>query len=103
MKRLKNSFIISLIVNIIGLITNYMYYTNNKSLLMAYRSYGGEYMGEFGFGLIVSHIYSMTANGTDSINIRFSILLFLLSLIIIALIAFIFIYIKGNLFRRFYV
>ena len=103
MKRLLVSGLISLIVNVIGLVINYTYFLSNNTLMMAYKIHGGEITSEFGFGLKVNHIYSMLPNGNDTTTISFSIIIFIIGLLLIGFIAYIMITIKDNLFRRFYV
>ena len=62
----------SLTVNLGIMLINYFSYADSNYLKLAYRSHGGEITVEFSPGLIVSHIYAMTADGTNSHNLRFA-------------------------------
>ncbi|MDO4191804.1 MAG: hypothetical protein Q4D24_00755 [Erysipelotrichaceae bacterium] len=86
MKKLIVSAAVSLILTLTGLFVNYMYYQNNKSLLLAYRMYGGEITAEKGFGLSVTHIYAMTPDGRDSLSCRFDPIGFILTFLLLTLI-----------------
>lgn len=81
--------IISLGINLLAMLTNYLYYLANKHLLLAFKHYGGEITIEHGFGLILRHIFAMRDSDKDSIRLLFSPLSFIAYFIIIALIVFI--------------
>lgn len=86
MKKLIVSAAASLILTLTGLFVNYMYYQNNKHLLLGYNMHGGEITVENGFGLRVTHIYAMTPNSRDSISCRFSLPGFILTFLLLTLI-----------------
>ena len=84
MKRTAIAAVISLIVNLGGMIVNYLHFQKTNYLLFSVKSYGGEYMGESGFGLWVSHIYPMTADaGKATHSLHFSPVSFILSVLVI--------------------
>ncbi len=86
MKKLIVSAAASLVLTLTGLLVNYIYYQNNKHLLLAYRMYGGEITTESGFGLTVTHIYAMTPNSRDSLSCRFNPVGFILTFLLLTLI-----------------
>lgn len=86
MKKLILSAAASLVLTLTGLFVNYMNYQNNKSLLLAYRAFGGEITRESGFGLTVVHIYAMTPDSRDSISCRFDPFSFILTFLLLTLV-----------------
>ncbi len=85
MKKLILSAAASLVLTLTGLLVNYMYYQKNKSLLLAYRVFGGEITRESGFGLTVVHIYAMTPNSRDSVSCKFNPIGFVLTFLLLTL------------------
>lgn len=77
---------IALVLTLLGMLVNYLYFKQNQWLLLAHHIYGGEITVERGFGWKVSHIYAMTSTGRDSTSLKFSILNFILTFLILALI-----------------
>ena len=100
MKRITLSLIISLGINLIGALLNYIYYRFNEHLLLCFRSFGGEITVESAFGLIAVHIYTMDPNGKDSLRIRFYPLLFIAWVLIIALIIFLILFVIGKIRKK---
>ena len=86
MARLKSSLIISLIINIVLMIINYIYYLNNKHLLFGFKMYGGECLNENGFGLNVFHTYAMRPGQSDTVKINFTLTGFIVFLLLTTLI-----------------
>ncbi len=75
--------VISLAVNLTGMLVNYLHFQKTDYLLFSLKSYGGEFMGESGFGLYASHIYTMLPDGNDIHSLRFSPFGFLLSFLLV--------------------
>ena len=85
------SAIISLVITGIGCLTNYLYAINKDTLLIKRTSFGGEYTGEFGFGISLEKIYPLTDDPNAKVitHLSFDIINFLLYLILIFIIVFI--------------
>ncbi len=71
MKKLIISASIALILTLAGLFINYLNYINTTHLLLAIKEWGGEITIEYGFGLMMVHIFTMEMNGHDTISLRF--------------------------------
>ena len=82
-KRTVISAVFSLILTSVGLVINLIWYRLNGRLLLGVRMYGGEIVIQSGFGLLYRHIYSMAIDGHDTISLRFDILSFILTFIVI--------------------
>ena len=93
MKRLGISLGISFVLTLIGSAINYFGFTNSRWMPLAIKQYGGEYMGQFGFGWVYRHIYAMEMGGRDSVSFSFSIINFLLSWLLVFLTVFLIVWI----------
>ncbi|MBO4918900.1 MAG: hypothetical protein J5365_01950 [Erysipelotrichaceae bacterium] len=100
MKKITLSLIISLAVNLVGALINYIYYQFNRHLFLCFRSFGGEITVESGFGLIAVHIYAMEPNSSDSLHLRFEPLAFIVWLLAIALIVFLILFLIGKIRKK---
>ncbi len=78
MKKLAIAFAAALLINLAGMYINYRSFVNTNYLKWSFKIHGGEFTGEFGFGLRVNHYYAMTSNGSDSHSIIFSPISFIL-------------------------
>jgi len=85
--------IISILILLVGMLINYLYYLNNKHLLLAIKMYGGEILIEYGFGLRFVHIYSMFNDQNDSISLKFDLFNLIITFILIFLIVYLIVYI----------
>ncbi|MBR4456055.1 MAG: hypothetical protein IKS32_07505 [Solobacterium sp.] len=81
MKRIIIAAILSLVITLLGLGVNYYSYQNNRSLLLAWRSHGGEITAEHGFGLRAIHIYPMMEGETATHSLSFSPVSFLFAFV----------------------
>ena len=100
MKKTALSLIVSLAVNLAGMLINYFYYRINRHLLLCFRSFGGEITVESGFGLIAVHIYAMDPYSSDSLHLRFEPLAFIVWLLAIALIVFLVLFVIGKIRKK---
>ena len=85
-KRLLISLGISFVICCIGCLYNYLSFRERHYFPLAIHSWGGECMLESGFGMWAFHTYAMEEGQSGTINLRFSILNFLLYLVVITLI-----------------
>ena len=83
------SFLAGVFLTLAGLLTNYLYYQKNHTLLLARRMFGGEITVETGFGLKMIHIYGMTPLDSGSVSLRFDPLSFIISILIFTILIFI--------------
>ena len=88
MKKLSLSLVISFVLTLIGTGINYLGFQNDRWLPLSIKMYGGEFMGQLGFGWIYRHIYSMRADESDTVSLSFSILCFLATWLLIFLIVY---------------
>ena len=89
-KNIIKSAIISLIITSIGCLANFLCAKLGDFLLIRVSSDGGEYTGEIGFGILLEKFYPLTDDpsvGTIR-HLSFSIVNFLLYLVIIFIIVF---------------
>lgn len=84
MKKMIIAAVMSLTVNLGGMLINYLHFRRTNYLMYSVKTFGGEFMGETGFGLTVSHIYTMIQGGNDTHSLRFNPIGFILSFLIIA-------------------
>ena len=88
MKRFGLSFLISLIINLLGLGYEYLSWRTQHYLPLALQFPGGECLGQYGFGLYAFHIYGMTPDQVSSHSVAFRPLLFLLGVLALAALIF---------------
>ncbi len=67
---------------------NYFGFRNDRCMPLSYKMYGGEFMGQYGFGWSYRHIYNMMDGGKDTVSFSFSIMNFLASWLLVFVIAF---------------
>lgn len=82
MKRIIVSGAISLVLNLFGMLVNYLSYRSSGWLLLKTEGWGGEITIEYGYGgLRVVHIFAMMEGESGSVNLTFDPVLFLISLL----------------------
>ena len=79
-----------------GLLVNYIHYRNYSRMLLAFRVYGGEITMERGFGLKVVKIYAMTPEQSSTMRFSFDPLTFVLSVILLSIVAYAVIFLIGR-------
>ena len=89
MKKYLLSLITSIIITLIGLLINYFSYRNDGKLLLAIKMYGGEIKLEYGFGLRLRTIYTMSSEGVNRTSLHFSIINFVFTVFVLSLIIFV--------------
>ena len=87
--KLFNAFLISLGITLAVMAVNYVYYLNNKWLLLCLTMHGGEITVQFGFGLVLSHIFAMRPEDHDSIRLRFEPISFVLTILVLTAIIYV--------------
>lgn len=70
-KILLKSFLIALGLTALGMLINFVFYSNGEIMPLAHTVYGGEIIIDMGFGLCVSNIYSMLPDGGTTVFINF--------------------------------
>ena len=83
MKRFIIPGAVSLALNFICMLVNYLSYLDSNYLKFSIRTYGGEFMGEFSPGLMVSHIYGMTSEQGNSHILRLEPISLIISLLVV--------------------
>ena len=74
---------ISFVITLIGMAINYFGFRNNRWMPLSYKMYGGEFMGQYGFGWSYRHIYTMMDGGKDTVSFSFSLISFLISWLLV--------------------
>lgn len=97
MKRITITLIISFLITLAGLLINYLSFKDQGSMPLAINHFGGEITVMTGFGLRCVHIYAMTPDGRDLVSLSFSMMSFILTFLLIAVI----VYVLFSLFRLF--
>ena len=101
---MKNNVIISLIVsgiiNLAGMLINYLSFIDRNYLKLSIRNYGGECMLERGFGLRVFHIFPMVEGESSSHNLSFDILGLIVSVVVIGALVFAILFIVKKIIRK---
>ena len=83
MKRFIIAGAVSLVLNFICMIVNYLSFLDSNYLMWSIKMYGGEYMGEFSPGLRVNHIYGMRPEDGNTHTLHFSPVTLIISLLVI--------------------
>lgn len=68
MKNINKALITSAVLTLAGAVVNIAAYLSGRIIPLAYTLYGGECIIDTGFGIRVTHIYSMTQGGGSSVN-----------------------------------
>ena len=94
------SLIVSAIINLVGMLINYLSFLDRNYLKLAIKNYGGECMLESGFGLRVFHSYPMMEGQTSSHNLSFDILGLIASVLIIGILVFVILLLVKKIIRK---
>ena len=86
------SLLIATGITLAGMLVNYLYYLENRWMLLCVTMHGGEITVQFGFGLRLVRIFAMMEGERDSIKFGFDIISFILTLALIFIIVFIIIW-----------
>ncbi|MBQ9886677.1 MAG: hypothetical protein IJM37_07460 [Lachnospiraceae bacterium] len=97
--KLPVSIIISCVITAIGMLVNYIEYTNTNYLKWAFRMPGGECLNENGFGLNVFHTYAMSLEDTNSHHLTFSIISLILSIVVFAAVIFLLLFVIDKILK----
>ena len=82
LRKLLPAFLLSLGFNLAMMAINYASFMKSGHLRFCFRMYGGEITIEHGFGLMMQHIYTMHIGGSDTISLNFSLLNFILFVLV---------------------
>ena len=91
------SLIISSVINLVGMLINFISFSNSGHMPLAIKIPGGECMLEIGFGLRAFHTYAMAMGDSDSVSFKFAPISFIVQILVVALIVFIIILIIKKL------
>ena len=94
------SLIVSGIINLIGMLVNYLSYMDRNYLKLSIKNYGGECMLESGFGLRVFHVYPMMEGQSSSHNLSFDILGFIASVLVIGVLVFVIVLLAKKIMKK---
>ena len=94
------SLIAAALITAAGMAVNYMYYQKNGHLLLCLRMFGGEITVEQGFGLKMTHIYSMLQGQKDMVSLSFNWIGCLASFLLIFLIMYVLSILGTSLLKR---
>lgn len=100
MKKLLIASLISLATTLLGLWVNYSHYQKTGHLLLAIKMWGGECLDERGFGLDVFHTYGMTPDQADTVKISFDPIGFVLTLVLIALLVYVILFLSDRIRKK---
>ena len=96
MKSLKTAAVLTFI----GMAVNILFHMTGRVIPLAYTMYGGECIIDMGFGIRVTHIYSMTMDGSDSVKAGFDPVSFIVCFVLIYLIVLILRKIARRMIRK---
>ena len=83
------SLIISSVINLVGMLINFISFNNSGHMPLAIKIPGGECLLELGFGLRAFHTYAMRMGDSDSVSFSFAPITLIVQILLIALIVFI--------------
>ena len=93
------SLLISMIISVSGLIINLLSYVIRGNLLIYKTLFGGEWMGQIGFGLLVNRVYPLMIEGSDSVSrdiwLSFEVDNFILTFVIVLIGVFVYLFLVG--------
>ena len=82
LRKLLPAFLLSLGFNLVVMLINYISFIKSGHLKFCFKMFGGEITIEHGFGLMMRHIYAMRPDASDSISLRFSLINFILFVLV---------------------
>lgn len=81
------ALLVSLVVNLCGMLANYLAFNNTNYLWLSFKMWGGECMSESGFGLRVFHVYGMTPDQATSHSLSFDPVNLVVQVVVVAVVA----------------
>lgn len=78
------SLLISLGINLVGMLINFITFKNTNHMPLAIKMPGGECLLEIGFGLRAFHTYAMRMGDSDRVSFTFAPITLIIQLIVIA-------------------
>lgn len=100
MKTTGKALIGAAVLTFAGLAVNLIFHMTGRIIPLAYTMYGGECIIDMGFGIRVTHIYSMTMGGSDSVDAGFDPVSFIVCFVLIYLIVLILRKIARRMIRK---